>query len=215
MRGPAFIMAGSAHIIEDASTLSRLDRLLLRIEEKLALVSGLAVFSLMLLAVLQVTGRNGFEQPLPGYVDWIEQAMPLIAFMGISYVQREGGHIRMDMFIGRLKGRPLFLAEFIGTLAILLLIVLLTWGSWAHFSRSFDFGAPMWSRDSTMDIALPLWPAKLLAPVAFGVLGIRLALQLWAWARALVTGVAVGVPLPVDVATQAAMEAEQVSDGND
>jgi len=146
-------------------------------------------------------------------VDWIEQAMPLIAFMGISFTQRDGGHIRMDILVGALKGRALYTAEIVTTLAILLLMVLLVWGTWAHFDRSFDFNAPMWSRDSSMDIALPLWPAKLLAPVAFSVLCLRLLLQLWAYGRAFVTNdqTPVAVPMIADAATQAAMEAEHVS----
>ncbi len=206
-------MAGSATVLSDDSRLSRLDRRLHRLETALALLSGLAVFSLMLLAVVSVGGRNLFNQPLPGYVDWIEQVMPLIAFMGIAYTQRNGGHIRMDMLVGRLRGRWLWSAEFITTLAILLLMLLLVWGSWAHFERSFDLAAPLWSRDSSMDIALPLWPAKLLAPVAFSVLCLRLLLQLWAYARALKTGQLqpVAVPLIEDAATRAAHEAEHVA----
>ena len=206
-------MAGSATVLSDDSRLSRLDRRLHRLESALALLSGLAVFSLMLLAVVSVGGRNLFNQPLPGYVDWIEQVMPLIAFMGIAYTQRNGGHIRMDMLVGRLRGRWLWSAEFITTLAILLLMLLLVWGSWAHFERSFDLAAPLWSRDSSMDIALPLWPAKLLAPVAFSVLCLRLLLQLWAYARALKTGQLqpVAVPLIEDAATRAAHEAEHVA----
>ncbi|MFV2053893.1 TRAP transporter small permease subunit [Aliiroseovarius sp. YM-037] len=206
-------MAGSASVLTDNSRLSQLDRGLYRVERVLALLSGFAVFSLMILAVFSVGGRNIAGQPLPGYVDWIEQAMPLIAFMGVSYTQRDGGHIRMDMLVGALKGRALYLAELITTIAILILMILLVWGTWAHFMRSFDFGAPWWSRDSSMDIALPLWPAKLLAPVAFGVLCLRLCLQIWAYARALISGTdqPVAVPLIEDVATQAAHEAETVT----
>ena len=206
-------MAGSSLVLSDGSRLSRLDGHLYRVESVLALISGLAVFSLMVLAVVSVSGRNFFGQPLPGYVDWIEQAMPLIAFMGIAFAQRDGGHIRMDMIVGALRGRVLYLVEFITTLAILTLMVLLVWGTWAHFARSFDFAAPMWSRDSSMDIALPLWPAKLLAPVAFSVLCARLVLQLWAFGRAFIRNddTPVAVPLVADAATQAAMEAEHVS----
>lgn len=206
-------MAGSASVLEDDSTLSRLDRNFYKLEKLLALVSGLTVFGLMLLAVFSVSSRNFFNDPLPGYVDWIQQAMPLIAFMGISFTQRDGGHIRMDMLVGRLSGRPLFIAEWITTLAILVLMVLLVWGSYAHFQRSFDMSMPLWSRDSTMDIGLPIWPAKLLAPVAFSVLCVRLVLQLVSYTKAIITGETepVAVPLPVDVATQAAQEAEQVS----
>ncbi|PSL17416.1 TRAP transporter small permease subunit [Shimia abyssi] len=209
-------MAGSSLVLSDDSTLSQIDRHLYKLEGFLALLSGLAVFSLMIMAVFSVGGRNFLNAPLPGYVDWIEQAMPLIAFMGIAYAQRDGGHIRMDMLVGALKGRTLYLVEFITTLAVLILMVLLVWGTWAHFSRSFDFGSPIWSRDSSMDIAIPLWPAKLLAPVAFGVLCLRLVLQLWAYMRAFIRNDAtpVAVPLVADAATQAAMEAEAVS-GNE
>lgn len=206
-------MAGNAAVLEDGSLISRLDRKLLKLEQLLALVSGLAVFSLMLLAVVSVGGRNAMNAPLPGYVDWIEQAMPLIAFMGIAYVQRDGGHIRMDIVIGALKGRALWLFELLSVLLILVLMLALVWGSWSHFTRSFDFAAPLWSRDSSIDIGLPIWPAKLLAPLAFSVLCLRLLLQAWGYGRAMVLGLEapVAVPLIQDAAEQAAAEAEALS----
>ncbi len=203
-------MAGSASVLEDGSTLSRLDRTLFKLETFFALLSGLAIFALMILAVVSVGGRNFLGQPVPGYVDWIEQAMPLIAFMGVAYTQRLGGHIRMDILVGQLKGRALWLAEFTTAFFMLLLMLLLVWGTWAHFERSFDFAAPLWSRDSSMDIALPIWPAKLLAPVAFAVLCLRLVVQLVAYGRAIVLGLEapVAVPLIESAAEQAAREAD-------
>lgn len=206
-------MAGSAAILEDGSLISRLDRQLLKLERIFALLSGLAVFGLMLLAVVSVGGRNAANAPLPGYVDWIEQAMPLIAVMGIAYVQREGGHIRMDIVISRLHGRALWLFELLSVVLILALMLALVWGSWSHFLRSFDFAAPMWSRDSSIDIGLPIWPAKLLVPMAFSVLCLRLMLQIWGYGRALVLGLPApaAVPLVMDAAAQAAAEAEQLS----
>lgn len=206
-------MAGSAVVLTDDSWLSRVDLKLYRVEGALALVSGLAVFSLMLLAVVSVSGRNFLGQPLPGYVDWIEQAMPLIAFMGIAFTQRDGGHIRMDMLVGVLKGRPLYVFELFTTFIMLVFMVLMVWGTWAHFQRSFDFASPLWSRDSSMDIGLPIWPAKLLAPVAFSVLSLRLVLQVIGYVKAIMSGTSepVAVPLPIDVATQAAMEASTMS----
>lgn len=206
-------MAGSASVLTENSTLSRLDQGLFRLESALALVSGLAVFGLMLLAVASVGGRNFFNQPLPGYVDWIEQAMPLIAFMGVSFTMRLGGHIRMDLVVGLLKGRLLWAVEWLTTLIVLILMILLVWGSWAHFERSFDFAAPMWSRDSSMDIGLPIWPAKLLAPIAFSVLCLRLVLQLWGYGRAFLSGTdrPVAVPLIESAADIAAREAESLS----
>lgn len=205
-------MAGPNSVLTDGSLLSRLDRRLYIVEGWFALLSGIAVFGLMVLAVISVTGRNALNSPLPGYVDYIEQAMPLIAFMGMAFTQRDGGHIRMDMLVGNLKGRFLYIVEFITTLLVLGLILLLAWGSWAHFARSFDFAAPLWSRDSSLDIGLPIWPAKLLAPIAFGVMSLRLLLQLWGYGRAIFTGQAIAVPLPIDTATQAALEANALEE---
>lgn len=206
-------MGISSSVLTDNSLISRADQLLYKIEGKLALLSGLAVFSLMLLAVVSVSGRHLINQPLPGYVDWIEQAMPLIAFMGVAYTQRDGGHIRMDIVVSHLHGRTLWAVEFITVLLIFLVMLLITWGAWAHFVRSFDFTAPMWSRDSSMDIALPLWPAKLMAPIAFGVLCLRCVVQMCAYGKAIIKNETspAGVPFIEDAATQAAKEADTVS----
>lgn len=209
-------MAGSSAVLEDGSLLSRIDKGLLRLETVFALVSGLAVFMLMVLAVWSVGGRKFFGTPLAGYVDWIEFAMPLIAIMGISYTQRNGGHVRMDILIGQLKGRALWAAETFSVVLIFILMLALIWGSWAHFQRSFDFAAPMWSRDSSIDIGLPIWPAKLIVPMAFTVLALRLLLQIWGYGRAFVLGLEnpVAVPLVQSAAEQAMAEAEHL-DGRD
>ena len=141
--------------------------------------------------------------------------MPVIAIFGVAYVQREGGHIRMDILVGALRGRALWAAEWLTTFAIFALAALLLWGSWQHFGRSFDMSQPMWSRDSSMDIGLPIWPAKLVVPVALAVLVVRLILQLWGYGRAFLANTPrpVAVPLVADAATQAAMEAEIRSPG--
>ena len=206
-------MAGSSSVLKNDTLLSRIDCRLYQVESFLALIGGFAVFSLMLLAVVSVGGRNFFNQPLPGYVDWIEQAMPLIAFIGVSYCQRLGGHIRMDILVGLLRGRSLWVAEFIGTLFILILMLLMIWGTWSHFERSFDWSAPYWSRDSSLDIRLPLWPAKLLVPVAFSVLALRMVIQVWGYGRAILSGTLepVAVPLIKDASKIAAQEVKAVS----
>lgn len=203
-------MAGSAAVLEDSSLLSKLDRALLPLERFCALLSGLAIFSLMFLAAYSVIGRKFFGSPLLGYIDYIEAAMPIIAIMGVSYVQRDGTHVRMDMLVSALKGRWLWFFELVSVLLILLLIVALTWGAWAHFDRSFDCARPLCSRDSSIDVGLPIWPSKLVVPFAFGVLVLRLLLQTWGYGRALVLGLEspVAVPLNLTVAEQARLEAE-------
>ena len=205
-------MARQVAIIEDSSLLSRLDIILLKLERFCALVSGLTIFSLMFLAVYSVSGRKFFNAPLAGYVDYIEAALPVIAIMGVSYVQRDGSHIRMDIFVSLLKGRALWLFELISILLILLLILYLTWGAWLHFDRSFDCSRPLCSRDSSIDIGLPTWPSKLVVPFAFTVLSFRLILQAVGYSRALIFDLKKppAVPLPISSSEQAKIETEAI-----
>ena len=205
-------MVGKVAIIEDSSLLSRLDIILLKLERFCALISGLTIFSLMFLAVYSVSGRKFFNAPLAGYVDYIEAALPVIAIMGVSYVQRDGSHIRMDIFVSLLKGRALWLFELISILLILLLILYLTWGAWLHFDRSFDCSRPLCSRDSSIDIGLPTWPSKLVVPFAFTVLSFRLILQAVGYSRALIFDLKKppAVPLPISSSEQAKIETEAI-----
>ncbi|MFV0473794.1 MAG: TRAP transporter small permease subunit [Pikeienuella sp.] len=205
-------MSGASAIREDDSLLSRADRALFRLESAFTLAGGVVIMSLMLLAVAQIFGRKLFNMPVPGFIDWVEQAMAVFAFLGVAYCQRLGGHIRMDILIGRLRGRALWTAEMISTLVMLSLVLALIVGSWRHFARSFDFASPWFSRDSSIDIALPLWPAKLLVPLALSLLALRFALQLWGYARAMREGgdAPVAVPLIENAAEVAAREAETV-----
>ena len=89
-------MAGSSLVLSDDSRLSKLDQGLFRLETALALISGLAVFSLMFLAVYSVTGRKFFNMPLAGYVDYIEAAMPLIGRRAQFFPAAPAGLYRLD-----------------------------------------------------------------------------------------------------------------------
>ena len=200
-------------IPQDGSLLSRLDLALFQLEKLLALLAGVTILVVMLISVANILGRKIVNVPVPGFVDWMEQSVPLIAFFGIAYCQRLGGHIRMDILIGRLHGRVLYAAEWVGVLALLALSATLIWGSWLHFDRSFDFSSSWWSRDSTIDLSLPTWPVKLVVPVMLFLLALRLALQLWAYGRAFVDNAQtpVAVPLIETPAQQAEREAGTVS----
>jgi TRAP-type C4-dicarboxylate transport system permease small subunit len=200
-------MSGSSEILQDDSALSKLDRLYFKLETFLALLGGITIFFLVLLAVFNVLGRWLFSLPVSGYIDWVEQAMAVFAFFGIAYCQRLGGHIRMDILVSHIKGRVLWFSEFISTLVMLIITLVLVYGSYLHFLRAFNNG------DSSMDISLPIWPAKLVIPFALSVLAVRLVLQLWGYARAFKENAQepIAVPLIEDAATQAANEAATVS----
>lgn len=206
-------MASSGTVREDQTGLSYLDRTYHKLERVLTIVGGVAILLLVFLAVRNILGRWLFNAPIDGYIDWVEQAMAFIAFGGLAYTQRLGGHIRMDIVVGLLKGRVLWCVELITTSIMFLLTLLLVYGSWLHFGRAFDFNSSLWSRDSSIDIDLPTWPAKLIVPIALSLLCLRLMLQMWGYCRAIYQNseIPVAVPLVEDAAAAAMREAETVS----
>jgi len=199
-------MATINNVRSDSTLLSRLDRALFSLETALVLGAGLFTLFVMFVAVANIVGRY-FGYPVPGYVDYMEQAVPAIAILGIAYCQRTGAHIRMDILVGNLKGRTLWLFEFLSVLLMLAITAVLAYGAWDHTARALRNG------DSTVDINLPTWPAKILFPILFAILALRLVLQTAAYARALRTGEEepVAVPLVEDPAAQAKAEAQTVS----
>ena len=86
----------------------------------------------------------------------------------------------------------------------------------SSFFSPFDCARPLCSRDSSIDIGLPIWPSKLLVPVAFSVLCLRLVIQIIGYGRALVLNLPspVAVPLVQSIEQQALAEAEQMGGGD-
>ena len=171
--------------------LTRADRLLASIEDALNLLSGLLIFGLMFLGMLQIVLRTVFRTPIFGYIDIVEATMVAFALLSISQVQRIGGHVRMEIVVGYLKGAALWAAETIGVAVQIVIVAILIPYSYNHFFRSWSFG------DSTIDIELPTWPAKLLVPVMLGVLLIRLVIQLLGYIRLTVNPALTPVAVPV------------------
>ena len=173
------------------SALKVADRWLARIEDILDLVAAFFIVFLMMFAVAQVISRKLFNYPLWGYVDIVEIVMVTFAFLGISYCQRLGGHIRMELLVRQLRGRALWIFEILGIIVALGIILVLLWYGFTHFLRAFQLG------DSTIDREIILWPAKLVIPIAFSVLSARLLIQFFAYTRLVLHPEAEPLAIPV------------------
>lgn len=185
-------MADSSTVLQDESILSRIDLAIFRVESRLNFMGGIVILLMVTLTVVNVLGRWLFNLPISGYIDWIEQSMAFFAFLGLAYCQRLGAHIRMDIVIGNIHGRARWLAEFASTFLMLCVTLVLVYGSALHAWRAFVIG------DSSMDIGLPTWPAKLIVPLALLILALRLLIQLWAYSRAIMKASDNPVAVPVN-----------------
>lgn len=161
----------------DAPLLRAVDTRLGHVETWFNLLAALFIFALMLVGIAQVLGRTLFNAPVPAYIDLVELSMATFAFLGISYCQRLGGHVRMDWLVKMVGGQAHWAMEIMSTLIALAIIGVLTWYGFDHFLRAWQLG------DSTIDAELPVWPSKLVVPVAFALLWLRLLVQLAAYVR--------------------------------
>ena len=172
-------MSETSKVKTDNSKLSFIDTSFLKLEVMMSFFSGIVIFLMVTISTVNILGRWFFNAPVDGYIDWIEQSMAFFVFMGIAFTQREGAHIRMDMFISSFSGRKLWIMELISTLLILFITLILIYGTYSHFLRAYEIG------DTSIDIGLPIWPSKLIIPFSLSILAIRLLIQIYAYGRAI------------------------------
>ncbi len=151
--------------------LGRLNNRLIPVEDLANLAAAAAIMALMILGVLQILLRTVFGTPIDGYIDLVELSMASMAFLGAAYTQRVGSHIRMELLMGRLSGRALWVVEAFGAAVAMFIIGVLIYYSYGHFMRAYTLG------DTTIDAEYVTWPSKLLVPIAFSIWWCRLALQ--------------------------------------
>lgn len=172
------------------------------LEKAFALIAATGIFFLMIVGVLQVAGRNLFDWQIYGYIDWIEQSSAFIAFLGVAYCQKLGGHVRMEIALASLPKRAMWAGEAFVVLLAIVIIGMLIDSSFQNFLRAWQLG------DSTMDIRLPIWPSKLVVPIALVTLWLRLLLQFVGYLRLFRSPMAqpIGVPIIASAEEQAQHE---------
>jgi len=179
-----------------------------KLETLLAIIAGVVIFMLMIMGSTEILSRRLLNYPLPGHIDYVELSMSLMAFPAAAYCQRHGSHIRMDMLVNLVKGRPHWMIEALAIIVALVIVAVIIPGTWSHFMRAYELG------DTTMDAGVPVWPSKLMAPFGLGILWIRLLINLLGYIRLVVNPntAHIGVPATLDAMQQAIAEAQAALD---
>jgi C4-dicarboxylate transporter DctQ subunit len=176
-----------------------------RLEDGMNLIAAASIFFLMFVGVFQIIGRTVFDTAIYGYIDYMEQASALFAFLGISYAQRVGAHIRMDLLLRGFSMRFLWSMELFCVVVALIVITVLVDSTFHNFLRAWQLG------DSTIDIKLPVWPTKLIVPFVLVVLWVRLVLQSFDYMRLIrhPDAAPIAVPIIETIEVQAKNEIEE------
>ena len=170
--------------------LSKCNKTLSVIEDYLIKFSGISLFIVMILTSFQIISRVA-GYPWPGYLELSELAISIFAFLGVAYAQRLDTHIRMELLVGNLSGKPKWLLEFFTTILSFTVVVILIYYSLLFAIDAYQIG------DTTYDYLYPTWPAKILVPIAFTIWAFRLTLEIFGYLRMIIFSNSEPIAIPV------------------
>ncbi|WP_134324181.1 TRAP transporter small permease [Cumulibacter soli] len=128
-----------------------------------AVISGLAVFGMMLLIVADVIARNWLGGSISGSFEYVQNYfMPLAVFPGLAYVYGSGVLPRMDLLKEKMRGKFGSGVTYAHLVLELLLFGILLYLTLGH---SID-GAQRGVAFSAGGDLYPLWPVYFLVPLS-------------------------------------------------
>ena len=149
--------------------LDRIERLLVR----LGVVSGFATLVIMVIVVIDVTGRAAFNAPLHSGVEISELLLVCLVFLGLASAQQKRQNFAIEIVARHLPPAGQRALELLGAVACLVIVVLLAWPSANQAIASFNrnemgFGI----------VAFPVWPARIMLAIGLWLLALQFAIDI-------------------------------------
>jgi TRAP-type C4-dicarboxylate transport system permease small subunit len=151
-----------------------LDRVLYSVTRTFSIIGAVALSIMMLLTVVDVTGRYLFNKPVIGGWEITGLLLVWAAVLGIGYCQMEKGHIRVEFLLVRFPPR---VQAIVNSLAYLLGLGGFFVISWQSFLKTYSL---ILAGDIGKSVTLGwvLWPFRLALAVGTGVMAIVLLVDL-------------------------------------
>jgi TRAP-type C4-dicarboxylate transport system permease small subunit len=154
--------------------LNKIDRILERISNFFAVLSGVQVLIMAFTATYGVIRRYVFKSPEPYSYELSTMFLLWTFVLALAYLEKLDGHLRVDFFVVLLPEKiRLFLLNVTGPLFGLIFCSVLTWEGWRAAMYSLEIG------EKSMSVwAVPLFPVKIIIPAGYGLLCIVLVLKI-------------------------------------
>ncbi len=154
------------------SLLRSIDKAWSTLETGLAMVCGAGVLFFLVFTTSEVVARYFFVSPIPGHVELMELMAAGVLLVAVSYSEMKKAHVRVDVFLIKLKGRLYHRFEAVFSALSLIPIALFAVYGFKQTMVTLEVGR------ITGILHLPQWPFMLAASIGFSVLSIRLLIHL-------------------------------------
>ena len=130
----------------------------------LAIVSAIGLGLMVVHITLDVAGRTGFRNPLPGTLEFVQYVyMPVIALCAMAMAERMGQHPRVTVLLPADGTASRRAVDIIGQVTLIVVVGLLFYYGIGAAEHSIAIDESVIAA-----INVPVWPAKVIAVIAFG-----------------------------------------------
>jgi TRAP-type transport system small permease protein len=140
-------------------------------------LAALALFAIMWLTLVDVSGRKLLSRSLPGSLELTELLMVAVIFAGLPLVSLQGEHIVFDSLDRLLGGWLLKLQHMLVNAVCAAALAGLAWLVWTKAGQMASYG------DTTAQLQLPLGPFVYLMSLLIGLTALVHALLIFSPAR--------------------------------
>jgi TRAP-type C4-dicarboxylate transport system permease small subunit len=137
-------------------------------------VAAVTLFGMMMLTVVDVSGRYFFNSPIRGVYELVGFTLVCTGAWGMGYSQIQKGHIRVDFLLKRFSERVQAILTILANLVGLIAFSLLFWRVilLAQYFLNLKKG------NATDTLHIPIAPFVVILAVGFGVLALDLLFDL-------------------------------------
>jgi len=125
------------------------------VNKTLAVAVGVLIFFCMLLISFNIGGRYLFGVIIPSTVEMSELIFVLMVFLSITYIEIQGGHLRIKFLYSRLSNKGQNICDILAKLISVVLFGLMTWQTLLYALRAWNTNEASWGL-----LPIPLWIPK-------------------------------------------------------
>lgn len=150
-----------------------IDKIMDRIAWGLSVLGALVLLIMLMVTIVDVVADKLLQSPFPGATELIMSIMPISVCAFLLSVQIKKRHIVIDLLVIRLSLKARVALQLLTQPCALFLFGLLTWLTIPMAVHSVKIG-----EHTGGNVGVPMYPAKVMIPIATGLVTIQLIIEL-------------------------------------